>query len=231
VPGILSRPEVIRLRSALRSHPVAHRATVAALNSFHRSREHEAAFGRAISATVVAGDCVWDVGANVGHYTSEFLRLVGSEGRVVAFDPDPSCARRLDALGSPPQLRVVEAAVADFDGETTFSVAAGEASYYNHIGVDDAALTVRAARGTTLVAEGVPAPTVVKIDVEGWEGEVLDGLGDLVDGIRAFFIEVHFRILGERGKPLEPTRICSTLSDRGFAISWTDRSHFVAERR
>lgn len=179
----------------------------------------------------MAGDCVWDVGANVGHYTTEFLRLVGPDGRVVAFDPEPSCARRLEALGSAPQLLVVEAAVADFDGETSFSVSAGQGSYYNHIGSDDSELKVRVARAATLVAEGTPAPTVVKIDVEGWEGEVFDGLGGLLEGIRALFVEVHFKILGERGKPFEPTRICTMLGDQGFAISWTDRSHFVAERR
>ena len=150
---------------------------------------------------------------------------------MVAFDPEPSCARRLEALGEAPRLRVVEAALADFDGETSFSISAGRAPTTTTSAPTPPRSTVRAARGTTLVAEGVPAPTVVKIDVEGWEGEVLDGLGDLIDGVRALFVEVHFKILGERGKPLEPTRICSVLSDRGFAISWTDRSHFLAERR
>ena len=38
---------------------------------------------------VSPGDWVLDIGANVGHYTLELARLVGPQGRVIAFEPVP----------------------------------------------------------------------------------------------------------------------------------------------
>src|SRR3990172_1012897 len=34
-----------------------------------------------------AGDCCWDIGANIGFYTCLFPTLVGDRGRVIAFEP------------------------------------------------------------------------------------------------------------------------------------------------
>lgn len=40
-----------------------------------------------LDAWVKAGDWVLDIGANVGHYTLRLSELVGSSGRVIAFEP------------------------------------------------------------------------------------------------------------------------------------------------
>jgi len=37
----------------------------------------------------------------------------------------------------------------------------------------------------------VPAPDVLKIDVEGHESAVLDGLGDYLNRVEAVLVEVH----------------------------------------
>jgi hypothetical protein len=62
---------------------------------------------------------------------------------------------------------------------------------------------------------------------------VLDGMGSLLAGqsLKAICAEIHFRALSERGKPAEPARIVRLLKDLNFAVTWTDRSHFVARRR
>lgn len=43
-----------------------------------------------IGGLIGEGDTVVDIGANVGHYTLLFSRLVGASGRVVAFEPIPT---------------------------------------------------------------------------------------------------------------------------------------------
>jgi hypothetical protein len=86
-------------------------------------------------------------------------------------------------------------------------------------------------RGDALAAElGLPAPNVVKIDVEGYEWEVLQGLGNLLarPALRAVFVEVHFSILHERGLDGAPPQIVALLESAGFAIQWLDLSHLVA---
>lgn len=35
------------------------------------------------------GDCVYDVGANIGYFTLEFARSVGKDGKVLSFEPHP----------------------------------------------------------------------------------------------------------------------------------------------
>jgi len=177
------------------------------------------------------GDCVWDIGANVGLYTQLFLEWVGPNGKVVAFEPVPENAALLRELDAGPQLTVVEAALADADGQISL-VVSGESGETSHIGSDSSdALTVRVVRGDSLVAnEGVPSPDVLKIDVEGFEGDVLDGIPTALRSARDVVVEVHFAALTERGKPNEPLRIIKLLRDAGFSVRWLDISHFLATR-
>ncbi|MGH7424839.1 MAG: FkbM family methyltransferase, partial [Candidatus Methylomirabilales bacterium] len=42
-----------------------------------------------VSSVVKEGDVVVDAGAHIGYYTLIFAKLVGPEGRVFAFEPDP----------------------------------------------------------------------------------------------------------------------------------------------
>ncbi len=59
-----------------------------------RNRGYEERFGPELLKWVAAGDCVWDVGANVGFYTMRFAEKVG-QGAVVAFEPAGSCYEEL----------------------------------------------------------------------------------------------------------------------------------------
>ena len=50
-----------------------------------------------LEGLVCAGDWVLDIGANVGHYTCKLSALVGSECRVLAFEPIPQTFELLSA--------------------------------------------------------------------------------------------------------------------------------------
>jgi hypothetical protein len=91
---------------------------------------------------------------------------------------------------------------------------------------------VRTYRADSIVAAGHSAPAVIKIDVEGLEGEVFDGMTSVLDlpSLRAVCVEVHFRALDERGKPHEPMRLVQLAETHSFTVQWTDVSHFVARR-
>ena len=54
----------------------------------------------------------------------------------------------------------------------------GDTAPSNHLtnGGDTSAVRVKTARGDSLLAQGYGPPAVIKIDVEGFEGEVLDGM-------------------------------------------------------
>jgi hypothetical protein len=68
---------------------------------------------------------------------------------------------------------------------------------------------------------------VIKIDVEGGERAVLDGLrGTLADSCRLVYCEVHAGALADRD--VEPGAIDRLLRDRGFTV---ETVHRVEDRR
>ncbi len=56
---------------------------------FAGRRHYEQKFRHAMLNTIRPGDIIWDVGANVGHYSTVFSDVVGSIGRVFAYEPSP----------------------------------------------------------------------------------------------------------------------------------------------
>ncbi len=117
-------------------------------------------------------------------------------------------------------------ALADAEGKASFAFD-GQASRFAD-GLAD--LYVRKTRGELLIAEGIPSPNVVKLDVEGAEGDVLEGLQSALAGVRAAMIEVHFGIFTREGRTGEPQRILELLRVHGFRLRWVDPSHLLASR-
>jgi FkbM family methyltransferase len=196
---------------------------------------YEQRFSSLLEQDVRAGDCVWDVGANVGDYTVAFAALATPAGRVIAVEPSPACAAELEArVGAEPGVTVLALALSDFDGEAQFSVADGPSAVSNRLAAAPSERTVKVPvfQGDTLIGNGYPAPNVLKIDVEGFEGEVLNGLSRALSGpsLRSIFLEMHFSQLADRGLEAEPARIVELLSGKGFRIEWVDQSHLVARR-
>lgn len=235
---LISSSLAVAVRSKLRRHPRAQGVLARALSLGRYGREYEETFRKAMFACVRPGDCVWDVGANVGLYSELFAAAVGPTGRVISFEPSPDCVaiieerRRSSPVGTP--WEVIAGALGDEDGDAWLSVAAGRTAPCNHLanGAGVAIVPVRTYRADSIVAAGYPVPAVVKIDVEGFEGEVLDGMTSVLDApsLRAVCVEVHFRTLGERGKPHEAARLVGLAEKHSFTVKWTDVSHFIARR-
>jgi len=196
--------------------------------------DYEERFGRALLEAVGPESLVWDVGANVGRYTEQFL---AKGARVVCVEPAPPALEILKskfAGGPASRVIIVPAALSDICG--TAPMAADGASPTNQlkVGVKNTGLIeVDVVSAESLVRnQGVPPPTVIKIDVEGYELEALRGFGDLIQSreLRAVFIEVHFRLLHERGLDQAPEEISSRLHQAGFNVRWLDLSHICGIR-
>jgi FkbM family methyltransferase len=232
--NLLAHPTAIHLRSLLRRWPPVHR-TLARLRSLFE-RGYEGALSDALLELVRPGDCVWDVGANVGQYAGRLAELVGSAGRVVAIEPSPASCAELEKLraSAGPWLAVRQLALGEHDGEAVFSMEGGATGDRNHLAHPGQAgdVRVRVARADSLLVEGERVPNVIKIDVEGFEGEVLQGMDALLSRreLRAVFVEVHFALLSERGKEMEPVQIVERLRNHGFSTQWVDGSHLAARR-
>jgi FkbM family methyltransferase len=91
--------------------PVAIRETIGKLNAVQHHDVNEGATRVIYSKIVTNGDVVLDCGANCGFHTRTLVSLVGPEGRVHAFEPNPDLFATILALG--PSVRLWPFAVGD----------------------------------------------------------------------------------------------------------------------
>ena len=195
---------------------------------------YEERFDQALLEAIQPGDTVWDIGANVGLYTEKFSRQVGTSGHVVAFEPSPSSVQALRArFHEDPRVTICPVALGERPGNATFYLngsSDGTTDSLVERGSDSVPHQTEVRRGEEFL-QGFP-PQVIKIDVEGFELEVLRGLGAVLSspGLRSVMIEVHFGILSDRGLPQAPAELTALLGNAGLAISWADSSHLIGKR-
>lgn len=129
----------------------------------------------------------WDIGGNFGLH-SITASLLHPATQVFSFEPNPAMVSEIEANArlNGMKLNIVSCALAESGGPRTFHVNsqgnAGMSTLHAWSGGHyDRQITVECARGDELVAAGrVPPPTVIKLDVEGGEADVLAGLGALL---------------------------------------------------
>lgn len=145
------------------------------------------------------GMTFYDIGANIGLYSMIAARLVGEQGRVVAFEADPEIAARLREHLSRNQFRqatVEEAAVWSETKTVSFERADPAASPDRGLGrvVESGKENIVEVNAVSLdeFALKHPAPDVVKCDVEGAEIEVFRGARRLLREKRPVIVcEMH----------------------------------------
>lgn len=135
-----------------------------------------------IGAMCRPGDCVLDIGANVGDWTMQFALTVGPTGRVLAFEPVPYLAEtvaKTARLNRQDWVEVHQLALSAADGRAEFSVEKGNSggSRLGRVAGDFSLTSVPTRRLDSLLAERPVLERVdfVKIDVEGHELGVLQG--------------------------------------------------------
>jgi FkbM family methyltransferase len=148
-----------------------------------------------LRALVDVGDTAIDVGANIGAYTLALAHMVGRSGEVIAFEPVPALEQALrDAIrmNELNNVRLVRAAVGSRPGIADLH------SFDEPANRGVASLAPASARGrsipveVTTLDEAVDQPvSFLKIDVEGFETEVLRGAERLLaaPSLRAILVE------------------------------------------
>jgi len=209
------------------------------------SNEYEDAFSNAMLSRITAGDTVWDIGANVGYYSAKFCERVGDTGRVIAFEPLPEAFESLKVtMNAFPSTcyELCQIAISDRQGIAYFEgQSEGTVTTTAHLSESDSQTEMPAAGkiavDVTTVdliqsSQNLCHPTITKIDVEGFEGEVIRG-GEKVfssDKSKHIFLEIHFARLDERRLSNTPNQIVKMLKSWGYQVKWIDPSHVHAFR-
>jgi FkbM family methyltransferase len=159
---------------------------------------YEPAVWARVMREVRAVDEVAEVGASFGLYALAFAGRVGDAGHVTAFEPDPQSAAALEANvavnGWQKRITVIEAVVGNMCGQVRFAASRGmESRIETRSGSADGVITAP----MVTLDSALPARRidVVKVDVEGFEYQVLQGARNVLTDERrrprAIVIEVH----------------------------------------
>ena len=182
-------------------------------------RNEHAALGRLVRP----GMTVLDVGANLGLYTLLLAKLVGPTGRVVAFEPDPDLFALLlrnialnkcsnieahnQALGSREDRLMLRRLILN-SGDNTLGSGGGR-QFRQNVEVKVVALD-----------EFLPdlRPDLVKIDVQGWEFEVLLGMEKMLSANHQTQVSFELWPAGLKRAGCSPTDLMQWLHARGLQL-------------
>ena len=164
-------------------------------NMFERST------GNAIRKLVQSSWLVLDIGANIGAHTLPMARLVGPAGRVVSFEPteyayqklrsnldlNPNIASRVTTY----QCFLAARDEADVPSSiySSWPLSVNDGLHAKHLGQAMPTNKARARSLDGVLAEmGNPAVQLVKLDIDGFETEVLRGATKMLQDSRPIFV-------------------------------------------
>ena len=167
-----------------------------------------------LSSYIKTGSLAIDVGANIGVYTKIFSNAVGPKGKVIAIEPEPINIQVLASKfqNSESNVSIVKAAASDkneklFLIQNNFSPAG---RYISNNGLPIQGVTVDE------LALNIKMPvSLIKIDVEGTEGNVIYGAKKVIKKYRPV-------ILTE----FTPKRLCKYGIDPVELLSFLDKSGY-----
>jgi FkbM family methyltransferase len=150
-----------------------------------------------VLAEIKPGDVLYDIGSCVGLYALH-AALLGCQ--VIAFEPDPAYRKRLmrnikiNKLGK--KIRVLNRAVSDKPGEVTLYTdgVEGNSPSLRQVGSRGNVIVKTDAIDNLLYKGKIPAPDIIKLDIEGAEILALRGMKNLLTSQKSprfVFIEFH----------------------------------------
>jgi FkbM family methyltransferase len=173
------------------------------------------------------GDIVLDVGAHVGFYTLLASRIVHTTGKVIAFEPSRMNLKYLREhirVNNLQNVQIFESAVGRKEGWLSFDcnrgTGTGRLDFNSSSGE-----RVRVCSLDELYRRGmIPAPTFIKMDIEGAEVEALPGAAELIWQYRPTIL------LSTHGKDVRAT--CEKfLRDLGYDLTSVDDGLLLAKAR
>ena len=181
---------------------------------------------RYLTTLLKAGQTFVDVGAHVGYFSLFAARLVGPGGTVIAVEPEPrnlDLLRRNIARNGVDTVRVLPFAAAA--AEATMSLALDEENRGAHrlVASDDpeAGPSVRCVRLDDVLPERVD---VIKVDAQGYDHEVVEGLERTLaaNPQATLMVELSRFELTRRG--IDPETVLARYEELDFVLSMFDHS-------
>lgn len=163
------------------------------------------------------GSVALDVGANIGSITIPMMKAVGPTGRVFAFEPQSQIYRLLAANMAlnhdEPYSRAFNCAVGNMDGFVQLACPTYDKEDFNNFGRVEVEIAKEGIPIKKLDSLRFPACHFIKVDVEGWETEVLQGAEELIRKHRPI-------LLVENDRPQKGEELMKTIEAFGYRAYW-----------
>jgi len=215
----------------------AARGVIRSLRVYYGNRQRRGALDRHYARFVASGDLVFDIGSHVGDRIAAFRRL---RARVIAVEPQPALAMTLRLLyGRDKMVTLVESAVGREPGNIALQLnldnpTVSTASEAFIAAAQDApgwegqhwtrTVEVPVTTLDTLIARH-GLPRFIKIDVEGYEAEVLAGLSAPVPALSFEFTTI------QRDVACACVARCATIGYGAFEASLGESLAFAHGRK
>ncbi|OUU48003.1 MAG: hypothetical protein CBC12_08970 [Candidatus Puniceispirillum sp. TMED52] len=176
----------------------------------------EAAETQLCQKLIKPGDCILDIGANIGYYTKLFAYLTGTTGSVHAFEPDTEnleiLYRNVTQETTRGTVDIHAIALGDQTGTAALYRHAGNAGkhrLYPSIVCQKDPLQIRVERGDNF---NFPPVDFIKIDVEGFEYDALNGLSNTLQSSTSLSILIEFSPISMLEAGVQPQALIELLS-------------------
>lgn len=195
--------------------------------------DYERAEFAALERVVRPGMTVVDIGANIGLHAVFFGSRIGTAGRVFAFEPEPFNFRFLQTNVARNGLANVECLMQGAGahaGTLRLYLVAGTVGAHTAAAVEGAtAIDVAVVRLDDALRDRAPRIDLMKIDVEGYEAQVLEGCAATLERDRpTLLIEFSPQLLRQCGT--DPATLLRRLRDLYSDILLFDDAGQEAQR-
>ena len=174
------------------------------------------------------GDVVLDIGAHIGYYTLLFANLVGEQGKVYAFEPDPdnfALLKQNVELNGYSNVVLKQAAVSNQKGETRLFLCDYNKGMHRLYDSKHSkrSINIEVLRLDDYFSDYGGKINFIKMDIEGAELSAVQGMSSLLRKNGHVTIVTEFIPANIKGFGAEPEQYVSLLVDSGF--SWYDLSY------
>lgn len=172
------------------------------------------------------GMVVLDVGAHVGYFTLVAAKLVGEEGKVFAFEPEPynfDLLVRNIKLNGYHSVIPTQKAIADKNGRATLFLDKTRFGHHslsrgNVIDCSGNSVEVDVQTLDDFLKDFGDRVDFAKIDVQGAESAVIQGMAKTIESNKNLKIVVEFTLLGLRCFGSSPEEFLNRLIGYGFKL-------------
>jgi FkbM family methyltransferase len=175
------------------------------------------------------GMVVVDLGANIGVYTLLAASLVGEKGRVYAFEPDPEnyalLAKNVQANG---YRNVVcrQQAVSNKSGEALLFTGEYRVSHslstFFAVNPELSITVATTSLDDFFQKQGWPPIDFIKMNIEGWEWFVIEGMTEILSRSRCLKMMLEFYPDYIQKMGIDPAFFIQRLKDEGFTVQIID---------